>query len=307
MKRLSLTTAAGALLAGIIVSPTPVFSAPDVMTYEIGSSGDVRPTGRPPGTALTPQAAIGGNVTYHGGPVILGTTNMYYIWYGNWTGNTAVQILTDFANNIGGSPYYNINTVYGDASRNRVSNSVHFGGSANDNYSLGSSLSDRDIQTIVSNAITSGALPKDTNGVYFVLTSADVSETSGFCNSYCAWHTFGIIGGSNIKYSFCGNTERCLDTCASLNKTKSPNDNPGADNMIDSIAHELEEAVVDPNLNAWYDRIGRETADKCAYKYGTTYTVSNGSLANMRLGTRDYLIQQNWNRLNGGFCTLSFP
>src|SRR5438067_5553415 len=50
-------------------------------------------------------------ISYHGGPLILGTVNVYYIWYGNWGTNTAVTILADLANHIGGSPYFNINTT----------------------------------------------------------------------------------------------------------------------------------------------------------------------------------------------------
>ena len=50
---------------------------------------------------------------------------------------------------------------------------------------VSASLSDSAIQGVVSSAITSGRLPADTNGVYFVLTSADVNESSGFCTQYC--------------------------------------------------------------------------------------------------------------------------
>jgi hypothetical protein len=75
--------------------------------------------------------------------------------------------------------------------------------------------------------------------------------------------------------------------------------------MASVLAHELEEAVTDPDLNAWYDTTGKENADKCAWKFGTTYTTSNGALANMKLGARDYLIQQNWLNDAGGLCTLS--
>jgi hypothetical protein len=272
------------------------------------SSYDVRPDGNKGGTMLSGRASIGGNIKYHGGPVILGTTNVYYIWYGNWSGNTAVQILTDLASNIGGSPYFAINTTYGDASRTRISNSVHYVNSYNDNYSHGSSLTDTNIQQIVSDAITQGHLAKDTNGVYFVLTSSDVTETSGFCSSYCGWHTYATISSSNIKYAFIGNPDRCPSSCE-WQTTKSPNDNTGADGMASIIAHELEEAVTDPNLNAWYDNIGQENADKCAWTFGSTYTVGNGSIANMKLGTRDYLIQQNWSRPLGQAqtCALSFP
>ena len=31
-------------------------------------------------------------IQYHGGPLMLGTTNVYYIFYGNWSGNTATTI-----------------------------------------------------------------------------------------------------------------------------------------------------------------------------------------------------------------------
>ena len=34
--------------------------------------------------------------------------------------------------------------------------------------------------------------------------------------------------------------------------------------------------------------------DKCAWQYGTTYIVANGAMTNMKLGNRDFLIQQNW-------------
>jgi len=58
------------------------------------------------------RKVTGNGINYHGGPVILGTTNVYYIWYGNWSGNTASTILTNLAQTIGGSPYFNINTTY---------------------------------------------------------------------------------------------------------------------------------------------------------------------------------------------------
>jgi len=250
------------------------------------------------------QAAPGANgITLHGGPVLLGTTNVYYIWYGNWSGNTATTILTDFANTIGGSPYFNINTTYTNSAGTHVTNAVHYAGSTTDSYSQGTSLTDAQVQSVVSSAITSGRLPKDTNAVYFVLTSSDVTASSGFCTQYCGWHTHGTISGSDIKYSFVGNPDRCPSACA--DQTVGPNGNAGADGMASIVAHELEETVSDPDLNAWYDSKGAENADKCAWTFGTTYTA-NGALANMKLGTRDFLIQQNWVNSAGGYCSKSF-
>jgi hypothetical protein len=275
-------------------------------------SSDTLPTGKghgvlnkfqQPDNQAKPSGGTTNGIISHGGPVMLGTVNVYYIWYGNWSGNSATTILTDFAQNLGGSPYWNINTSYTDPSGPAISNSLHYAGSTTDAYSKGTVLADADVQAIVTAKIASNALPKDTNGIYFVLTSADVNASSGFCSQYCGWHTHATISGSDIKYSFVGNPDRCPASCAA--QTTSPNGNAGADGMASIIAHEAEEATTDPDLNAWYDRRGAENADKCAWTFGTTYSAGGG-LANMKLGTRDYYIQQNWVNASGGFCAKSY-
>ncbi len=264
---------------------------------------------QPSGGAHIGGARPGSNgITYHGGP-LLGVTGgtpvtAYYIWYGNWSGNSAVTILTDFMQNIAPSPYYNINTTYYNGSNAHVVNSVTYGGSTTDNYSRGTTLSDSGVQGVVSDAITSGRLPNNPAAVYFVLTSADVNESSGFCTQYCGWHTYGTIAGSNIKYSFVGNPDRCPSACAA--QTVSPNGNAGADGMASIIAHELEEAVTDPNINAWYQSRYQENADKCAWTFGSTTSLPGGAVYNMTLGSRKYLIQQNWVNSLGGYCANSY-
>jgi hypothetical protein len=278
------------------------------------SEAEYKPTGKGWGEidraanakAGTATLTIGFNgINYHGGPLILGNTNIYYIWYGNWDNNTSTTILTDLANSISGSSYYNINSTYYDGSRVRVSNSVSYINHINDNYSQGSELSDLQIRRVVASAINSGNLPKDSNAVYFVLTSDDVNATSGFCTQYCGWHTHSTIGGTDIKYSFVGNPNHCPSACEA--QTVGPNDNAGADGMANILLHELSEAVTDPDLNAWYDFKGNENADKCAWNFGSEYTVANGAQANMKFGTRDYLIQQNWVNANRGLCAQSYP
>ncbi len=250
----------------------------------------------------------GNGITYHGGPLMLGTPNVYYIWYGNWAADpTAVSILQHFAQFDGGSPYYGISTTYYNGSGTDISNSINFGSTYSDNYSRGKSLADSDIFTIVSKAITGGHLPSDSNGIYFVLTWQDVTETSGFITKYCGWHTHGTIGGVDIKYAFVGDANtQGLAACATQ-LTSSPNGDPAADAMASVVAHELEESTSDPDLNAWYDSQGNEDADKCAWTFGTTYFALNGSSANMNLGGLDYLIQQNWVNASGGYCALSLP
>lgn len=292
-------------------------STPDDETgAERGSRETDRQRAGAPTTGGT--AAVTPTITNHGGPVIH-TPTVYLIWYGNWnqanSSDTAggQQIVRDFVSNLGGSSYFQINLSYGGG----ITGGVNFtagdyktagGNEATVGYTNGSRLSDANIQTIASNTITSGKLPYNTNGVYFVLTSSDVAERSGFCTQYCGWHTSGTPSAGHIRYAFIGNANRCLSACAA--QTTSPNGNAGVDGMISVIAHELEEATTDPDLNAWYDSNGAENADKCAWTFGhAQYQVSNGSWANIHLGPRDFLIQRNlYHNLNGSgkdYCMMS--
>jgi len=72
--------------------------------------------------------------------------------------------------------------------------------------------------------------------------------------------------------------------------------------MVSILAHELDETVSDPDLNAWNNGLTAENADLCAWTFGPTFTVANGSLANVILGSRSYLIQQAWVNSGGGHC-----
>ena len=265
---------------------------------------DLVPTGKGWGVAAQKSAKPGarpkrGNgINYHGGPLITAGPNVHYIWYGSWQ-NGSINILDTLANGMGGSPYFNINTTYYDGSNVHVANNVLKSADASDNYSRGTSLNDSDIQAIVA-----AQNPTDTGGVYFVMTSQDVNETTGFCTQYCGWHTHATINGRDIKYAFVGNPQRCPSACT--NGTPAPNGDVGADGAASIVSHELEEATTDPDLNAWYDVRGEENADKCAWTFGKTYTASNGSLYNITLGTRNFLIQRNWVNASGGYCALSY-
>jgi len=253
------------------------------------------------------QAGSGGKtapIAYHGGPIMLGNNTVYFIWYGNWSGNTATSILPNLISGENGSPYFNINTTYYNGSGTHISNSLTMGATTTDNYSQGTALSDAQVQQIVSDAITSGRLPSNTSASYMVLTSSDVNETSGFCTQYCGWHNHATIGGADIKYAFVGNPDRCPSACEA--QTTGPNGNAGADGMASIIAHELEETVTDPDLNAWYDRQGAENADKCAWTFGTESTASNGAKYNVQFANGyKFLIQQNW-IATGGPCAMSY-
>jgi hypothetical protein len=252
-----------------------------------------------PGYALT----TGGTrkttaMNYYGGPLI-NTPTIYIIWYGKWDGSVSSsdtaagqQIIRDWANSIGGTSYYQLNTSL-SVSGKPISGNVLFGGETTDS-GTSTSLSDANIQTIVGNALSSGRLPYNANGVYFVITSSNVNESSGFCTNYCGWHTHGTVTGfGNVRYSFVGNANRCLGSCA-IQSAVSPNGNPGVDGAISVLSHELEEANTDPDINAWLDSRGQENADKCAWTFGhSQFQTPNGAWANMTFGGRNWMIQRN--------------
>jgi hypothetical protein len=260
-------------------------------------------------------------IPYQGGPIIddANGVNVYYIWYGDWSKNIAAQtIVTDFIKHLGGSPYTTVNTTYYDYEagptgtnvvKDRVTTGVNYMGSTNDYYSQGVNLDDNAIGTVMQNAIADGRLPPlDHNGVYFVITSADVKETSGFCTYYCAFHgSQPLPNGDNIIGGFIGNPEQCPTRCAWQPQLPTPNNNVAADSMANMIAHETEESVTDPLGTSWVDYPSyEENEDKCAWTFGKTYNLSNGSFANMKLGQRQYLIQQNWVNAKGGYCALKW-
>ena len=201
-----------------------------------------------------------GDMIYHNGQVMRDTVQLYYIWYGSWATSTQ-NILRDFGNTIGGTTWLDIVTTYYDTVGSCTSN-VILGGEAIDAYSLGKTLSDTTVFSVVKAAMQAGKVPISANALYFVLTSSDVTESSGFCSQYCGWHTSDsyTAGGTtyDIKYGFVGNPAACPSSCAY--STLTPNNDVGADGMASIIAHEVVEAMSDPDISAWSDASGNENA-----------------------------------------------
>jgi hypothetical protein len=270
------------------------------------SAGGFILTDRP---SVKPQ--IPGQIFYAGGPIMSGATNVYVVFYGDWPA-ASVNIINGYLQNLGGTLYYKVNTNYWDNSGAHVQNIVNYNpatNSINDNYSLGRSLTDADVQTIVSNAIAGALLPNDeANGVYFVLTAADVTESlpgaGSFCAGYCGYHSpsNSIVTGEAIKYSFIGNPMQCPSGCDGnvkvFHDTTTPNGDLGGDGTVNVLFHELSESVSDPlvtldlGLRAWGAQLTGESGDLCAWVFGKGKTAANGSHYNETINNTHYLIQE---------------
>ena len=62
------------------------------------------------------------------------------------------------------------------------------------------------------------------------------------------------------------------------------------------------EAATDPHLNAWYDLVGYEIGDKCAWQFGSTNSQGGDVVWNGHA----YEVQKEWDNARRG-CVLSGP
>jgi hypothetical protein len=216
---------------------------------------------------------------------------------------------------IGNSPYAQINATYTDASGQPAVSAFIYGGQIIDSsYSHFPDLSQSDIVSLISKQVNNFQLPQDPNGIYVVISSADIASTeTGFCTpSAPPFHGQGIVNGTLVKYIFLGNPNRCPTVAGpQFSRTgPTPNDSYAADVLASIFAHALNALVTNPRGNGWFDRYGLENADKCQDAlgqpaFGPTYLTANGARANVRLGSRNFLIQQNWVNDRKGRCAMS--
>ena len=123
------------------------------------------------------------------------------------------------------------------------------------------------------------------------------------CSSFCGYHENFSLNNKDIQYALIVNPEKCLHNCSAKEQyiingfNHSPNNDWVADAMASIIAHELNEILTDPlptKNPAWQNPAKWENADMSAWTYGQLYVTNNNSVANVKIGERDYLIQQNW-------------
>jgi len=255
----------------------------------------------------------GGNtgIIYHGGPIIYQQNVAAIYWAAapiytggpdpvtapTGPGSADGSLVGFFIRNLGGSFYFNINTTYFDGTGTHIQNIVTYTQYWASNTNLPptdmSPVDDAAIQAKVEEGFTNGSLSYDPNTLYAVFTGSGVNLGGGFGSSYCAYHGYFIDSQlRNVKYAAMPYDAQFPGGCTALQG--SPNDDFAADAEVNVLAHETEETTTDENLNAWFDAVGNENADKCAWNFGPPYLTPNGSLANEKIGGKDFLIQMNW-------------
>lgn len=321
--RLLLGTAVGWLLVACTPesrSPTQTTAPSDPASFQLQNPGThvmlLRGHVRPAGPLAATPADNG--IAYHGGPIIYAQKVAAIYWSSSTiypggpapgttgAGSADGSLVGFFMSHLGASPYYNINTTYYDGTGSPVQNSVAYTQfwASNTNVPLpGMVVPDQLIQAQIVSGFTSGKLTYDPNTLYLVFTDQLVNLGGEFGIIYCAYHGNFAWNGNDVKYAAMPHDIDFPD-CNALNG--SPNNDPAADAEVNTLAHETEETNTDEDLNAWYDASGNENADKCAWTFGRTYAAADGATANMNLGGRDFLVQQNWVNANGGSCQLTW-
>jgi PKD domain len=186
-------------------------------------------------------------------------------------------------------------------------------------FSEGPCLLDSDIQKEVEKV--AGPSPKGLGNVYVVLTPPGVGgcfeAESGECAylQYCAYHSDfggdGMTPGDQTLYAdlpYLGEVPGC-DSGVHPNEVTSKTEEKegrdhGADAVIDTASHELNETITDPigsqcdeeeavlgkpeivgcEKNAWTDAIGQEIADKCLPPESTIFGVYGEPLGELLPG-----------------------
>ena len=266
-------------------------------------------------------------IFYHGGPVLQSGTKVAAIYWASspiytrgpvpgttGPGTADRTIIGAFLRSIGGSPYYNINSSYTDGSGAKIVNSVTYTQYWANNTNVpanGATVTDADMVSMLRSGLTSGALAYDANTVYAIFTAGTVNLGGGFGTQYCAYHTNGTVVSpkgvaKTVLYAAMPYNYAYPSACTSSLPAASGSTDPGADYEVNTLVHEIEETTTDPLGTAWFDNSGFENADKCAWTWGTTYTTPSGGKANINVGGRDYLVQQNWVNAGSGGCALSF-
>ncbi|XP_073147667.1 protein PHOSPHATE-INDUCED 1-like [Henckelia pumila] len=227
---------------------------------------------------------------YHNGALLQGTISVNLIWYGSFKPSQRA-IVSDFIASLSDSSAATPNNPSVATWWKSVEKYYHLANSKNkpslrlgkqildDKYSLGKSLSDKQIVQLASKG-------DQKNAINVVLTASDVA-VAGFCVNRCGTHgskSSSILKGKNQKFAYIwvGNSEtQCPGYCAwpfhqpiygpQNPPLRSPNNDVGIDGLVTVLSGLLAGTATNPFGNGFYQGPATaplEAASACPGVYG---------------------------------------
>jgi hypothetical protein len=206
----------------------------------------------------------GSNLIDHGGPVLAGA-HLYAVWWGGagaWP-TDANAALTSFLGGFGRSSYLQIGAQYmrGATLTTRLS------GQYVDPSAPPTHVNPDTLGAEVASVLSAAGSTVDPQGIYVVYTS---NFPSG--GNYCAWHSDTPVNGTTVAVAYMPNTTG-VTGCDPGDLYGANGYSEGTRSLANVTAHELMEAVTDPQVSAWYDQGGQEIGDKCAWQFAGPVTI----------------------------------
>jgi hypothetical protein len=161
-------------------------------------------------------------------------------------------------------------------------------------------LTDAQVQAEVDSVASAHGNGRGLTNLWYVFTPPDVDECilPGLCETtaYAGYHSLSDINGDGLTiYAYTG--DPIVETSRVLLAGRDPEGNPDAEQVVDIVAHETNEAMTDPQGVGWMDPNGFEVGDKCEFgpQYGTPLgNASDGSPYNQVINGDQYLTQEMW-------------
>ncbi len=295
------------------VSPAETHKLPTIELYR--AANGTNPLASPPDHPDAKPGSGGSNtgIIYHGGPLLISPSIAAVYWSNrtiysggpaagsNGSGSQDGSLIGYFLSNLGASSYWNINTTYYNGSNVHVTRSLNYSQfwAANVNVpASGSAPTDANMENLLITGFNTGKLTFSPTTIYAIFSDAGVNLGGGFGSSYCAYHGHFTWNGNDVKYAAMPHN---IDFPSACTDGQAPNGDAAADAEVNTLAHESEEATTDEDLNAWYDRRGNENADKCAWNFGAV-SGSSGAQYNITVGSKHFMVQQNWINSGSGGC-----
>ena len=266
----------------------------------------------PPNPHAAAAVSGSGQLSYHGGPVMLTnkTYAIYWIPSGYSVSSLYVSLNNQFLSDVAAasgqtSNVYWSDTQYYNASGTHISYSSTFGGSYTDTDPFPASactdgltqttvcLSDAQLQSEVAKIKSRLGWVSNPSTLFFLFTPRYVGSCTGsYCafRDYCAYHSWYGSGSTVTLYA---NQPYTMTVPSACDTGQHPNGSE-ADPTINVVSHEHNEAITDEQGNAWYDLAGYENGDKCAWDFGSALGSTQYGLYNQLINGHTYYTQREY-------------